>query len=231
MEEFSVLVTKNTEGRVVFCGCADSHAAHVHGMPHTTVLLVATRLFDQTPRVLLHKRSAFKRTAPNCWDFCGGHMTFDESYFAEGRWRSEYDLARATLDTAIREANEELHCSGGFEFRAEHLFQFQTLGFFDCKSDTKYGLNVEHSTAFIVGAPQSVDVNVWDSDMQGERQLPCEWVTVSELLARFCSESASFADGAGRILSKLSQNSDLATTFEAELFRAADTRSGVKQDG
>lgn len=221
MEEIAVLVTKNADGNVAFCGCADAYATHVHGMPHTTVLLIATRLFDDMPRVLLHKRSPHKRTAPNCWDFCGGHMTFDEKYFDRGEaWNSEYNLSRATLDTAIREANEELHCSEDFKFEADNLFQFQPLGYFYCRSDTKYGPNVEHSTSFIVGVPVRIEVSVWDTDMKGERQLDCEWVTVSKLLNRFSNQSDSFADGAGRILNKLRDDPRLVETFKAKLLTA-----------
>jgi len=85
------------------------------------------------PVVFLHKRSPYKRISPNAWGFCGGHLTFDESYFPEGKWDSPYDLGRATDDAAVREANEELRCTPPFTFLPEHVRRFQPIGYLSAK--------------------------------------------------------------------------------------------------
>jgi 8-oxo-dGTP pyrophosphatase MutT (NUDIX family) len=215
MEELSVLVTRRPNGNIEFCGCAQAYATHVHGMPHTTVQLVPVTwdLDRQEPVVLLHKRSPHKRTSPDAWDFCGGHLTFDESYFDGRPWQSAYDLGRAAVDGAVREANEEIHCDPSFQFTQAHIYQFQTVGYFDCRAPTAHGLNVEFSTAYVVMIPPDRRVGIWDTDMLGERELECRRLGCSELFNCFQESQQPFADGADRILRKLIEDEELKSEF------------------
>src|SRR6185437_13753299 len=105
MTEFNVLVGPTQNGGLEFIGAAEAASAHRYGLPHTTVLLVpVVQMADGEIRLILHQRSPYKRTSPDKLDFNGGHITFSEQYFIGTPWESAYDLEKATLDAACREA-------------------------------------------------------------------------------------------------------------------------------
>jgi len=185
MQELLILVAKKSpDSPLEVCGCVTRDAAHLFGFPHTSILLVPVT-WDRDrmePVVFLHKRSPYKRISPNAWDFCGGHLTFDESYFPEGKWDSPYDLGRATDDAAVREANEELRCTPPFTFLPEHVRRFQPIGYFECETASERGKNREFSSVYIVAVPPDRIVTIWDTDTEGERQLEVRRFTWSDLL-------------------------------------------------
>jgi 8-oxo-dGTP pyrophosphatase MutT (NUDIX family) len=228
MQELFVLVAKNSEeNSLEVCGCVTRYAAHMFGFPHTSVLLVPVTWDSnlKEPVILMHKRSPYKRTSPNTWDFCGGHLTFDEKYFSGKPWNSLYDLEYATDEAAVREANEELRCTPPFEFLRQHVRRFQSVGYFECWIKTLQGENREFSTAYVVIVPENTEIAVWDTDKEGERKLEVRRFTLSELFDFFERERYSFADGAGRILLRLSKAPKLRSDFEQVLQDVTQSRS------
>jgi 8-oxo-dGTP pyrophosphatase MutT (NUDIX family) len=219
MQELFVLVAKRSpHAPLEICGCVTRDAAHALGFPHTSAIL-APVTWDESlvePVILLHKRSPYKRTCPDTWDFCGGHLTFETSYLdlLERALDSQQLLERASLDTAVREANEELQCEPPFQFRSRHVHRFQAVGYFACETQGQRGKNVEFSTVYVVAVPGDRSVTVWDTDAKGERQLEVRRFTWPELLERYRDEPGTFADGAGRVLKKLSQDAKLNAEFE-----------------
>ncbi|MCI0420172.1 MAG: NUDIX hydrolase [Acidobacteria bacterium] len=189
---------------------------HVFGIPHTAVQLIPAT-WDTTkelPLVLMHKRSPYKRVSPSAWDFCGGHVEFAERYFIAEPWQSLYRLDNAADDTAVREANEELKCRPPYEFTRGDVHRFQDVGYFECETRTDKAINIEFSTAYVVRIPEGHEVEVWDEDREGVRQLEVRKFTWFDLIKLFAEEPATFADGAGRILGKAQRQPQLAVELE-----------------
>ncbi|MDO8587194.1 MAG: NUDIX hydrolase [Armatimonadota bacterium] len=208
MDELFFLVDRKTpDSSVELCGCVSRTTAHVLGFPHTTVLLLPAT-WDQPrnePVVFVHKRSPVKRVSPNTWDFCGGHLSFDDWHcqYLRNSLNGSHLIERMAEDTAIREANEELKCSPEFQFAEKDIHRFKTVGYFDCNTKTDKSHNVEFSTAYVVTVPIDTDVAVWDTDREGERQLEVRGFSLAELAGEFARSEESFADGAGRILRRI----------------------------
>jgi 8-oxo-dGTP pyrophosphatase MutT (NUDIX family) len=221
MTEFNVLAVRRQNGDLEFIGAAEAASAHRYGMPHTTVLLVpVVQMDDGKNRLILHQRSPNKRTSPGKLDFNGGHITFSEQYFVGTPWESAYDLENATLDAACREANEEIRLSTPFNIKPETLLRFRGLGYFDCRTETPTGPNVEYSTCYLVAVPSSRDLHIFDTDPAGERELPLSRHPLNEILDTYRRQQDLFADGAGRILSALIRNEELASDFCALIAEA-----------
>jgi 8-oxo-dGTP pyrophosphatase MutT (NUDIX family) len=219
-------VTK-TEHGIRFAGQQDRDVAHRDGSPHTTVLLVPVKQThrSENPRLVLHRRSASKRTSPDCLDFCGGHLVFAERFATVEPSKVSYDLQAATVEAACREANEELHCTPIYRFTAKDLHQFEGLGNFECRTKMALGSNVEYSTAFLIGLPTPV-VRIYDTDESGrEQELSLKEATVAEVLELFARDPGQFADGASRILNSVLNTPESAQKFEELLCRAANPPS------
>ncbi|GAH68713.1 unnamed protein product, partial [marine sediment metagenome] len=113
MEELFFLVQRQSEGAALqVCGCVTRTMAHAAGFPHTTVLLVPVT-WDQEhggAMLFIHKRSPHKRTCPNTWDFCGGHLSFRDwhCHCLQSQLDTLNLIERVAEQTALREANEEL---------------------------------------------------------------------------------------------------------------------------
>lgn len=218
MEELFFLVAKRTpDAPLKVCGCITRSMAHASGFPHTTVLLVPATWNEQQrqPVILMHKRSPHKRTCPNTWDFCGGHLTFKDwhCHCLQNSLNSLDLIERIAEQTALREANEELRCNPSFEFRPKDIHPFKPVGYFDCETKSQTSHNVEYSTAYVVVVPKDREISVWDTDKEGERRLEVKRVSLEELLEEFKNEPTSFADGAGRILEKLVEDDNLKSEF------------------
>lgn len=218
MEELFFLVAKRTpDSPLEVCGCVSRTTAHLMGFPHTTVLLVPATWDQQRkePAVFVHKRSPYKRTCPNTWDFCGGHLTFRDwhCHYLQNSLNTLHLIERLAEDTAVREANEELRCNPPFEFLPKHIHLFKSVGYFDCETKTDQSHNIEFSIAYLVTVPKDRDVSVWDTDKEGERKLEVKRFSLMELLNEFKKTPESFADGAGRILKKINEDSSLMSEF------------------
>jgi len=220
MSELFLLVDrKSPESPLQLFGCVSRDGAHRLGYPHTSVLLIPTTWDDNAPVIFVHKRSPNKLICPNTWDFCGGHISFEPWYchYLENSFDSRPLLERAAFETAIREANEELKCEPKFNFQRQHIFQFQSFGYFECDTKSERGRNVEYSTAYFVAVPKNRNVAVWDTDSEGERQLEVKKFRLTELLNEFKKNKESFADGAGRILEKIVTDPSLQAEFEQRI--------------
>jgi len=221
MEELFFLVAKITsDSPLEVCGCVTRTMAHALGFPHTTVLLIPTTWDEKRhePVIFVHKRSPHKRTWPNTWDFCGGHLTFKDwhCHCLQNSLNTLDLIERTAEQTALREANEELRCNPYFEFRPKDIRPFKFVGYFDCVTQSETSHNVEYSTAYVVAVPEDRNVSVWDTDKEGERKLEVRCVSLGELLEEFKNdknEPKSFADGASRILQKLVEERSLKSEF------------------
>ena len=236
MEELFFHVGKRSpDAPIEVYGCVTRGAAHSMGIPHTSVLLIPVTWDAQQgkPVIFVHKRSPFKATSPDSWDFCGGHLSFEEWHckFLQNSLNGADLIERLSENTAVREANEELKCTPVFQFQSKHFHRFQTVGFFTCDNKHARGHNVEYSTAFVVTVPNKHTVEVWDTDREGERKLEVKSTTLETLLTQYKkskeisgkankesnetnSENEKFADGAGRILDELLNDPNLKNEFE-----------------
>lgn len=218
MEELFFLVSKRVQdASLEVCGCVTRTMAHALGFPHTTVLLIPCTYDRQQdkPVIFVHKRSPYKRTCPNTWDFCGGHLTFEDwhCHCLKSSLNTLNLIERVAEQTALREANEELKCDPSFEFRPKDMLSFKSVGYFDCVTKSEKSHNVEYSTAYVVSVPEDREVSVWDTDKEGERQLEVRRVSLEDLLQEYREKPTSFADGAGRILKKLDDEVGLKSEF------------------
>jgi 8-oxo-dGTP pyrophosphatase MutT (NUDIX family) len=59
-------------------GVVTRDIAHYQGVPHGAVQVAIVVLKEAKPHILLHKRSHLKKTSPNTWDICGGHIDANE---------------------------------------------------------------------------------------------------------------------------------------------------------
>ena len=238
MEELFFLVAKRTSDACLeVCGCVTRTMAHALGFPHTTVLLVPATWDKERhePVVFVHKRSPHKRTCPNTWDFCGGHLTFKDwhCHCLQSSLNTLDLIERTAEQTALREANEELRCNPSFEFRQKDIHPFKSVGYFDCVTKSKISHNIEHSTAYVVAVPEDRNVSVWDTDKEGERKLKVRRVSLEELLEEFKNdknESKLFADGAGRILQKLVEEGSLKSEFSELLVSVTEEMKRSKAE-
>lgn len=235
MEELFFLVAKKTpDAPLQVCGCVTRTMAHALGFPHTTVLLVPAT-WDQEqegPVLFVHKRSPHKRTCPNTWDFCGGHLSFrDWHCHCLQNSLNMLDLIERTAEqTALREANEELRCNPSFEFRPKDIRLFKSVGYFDCETKSERSHNVEYSTAYVVTVPQDRSVSVWDTDKEGERPLDVRRASLEGLLGEFKEAPTSFADGAARILRRLGEDSSLESEFRQLLANSTEQMKSTNDD-
>ena len=218
MSELLVLIDKKSPESLQLLGCVSRDSAHKLGYRHSSVLLIPTTWDDESkaPIIFVHKRSPYKVICPNTYDFCGGHIRFEHwySHYLEKAFDSFPLLERAADETAIREANEELKCEPSFRFQHQHIFRFQSFGYFDCDTIFEGGRNAEFSTAYFVAIPKSRRVNIWDTDIHGERKLIVKKFGLPYLLSQFQEKEELFADGAGRILKKLIAEPSLHKDFE-----------------
>lgn len=228
MEELFFYVNKpSQDAPIEVYGCVTRTVAHALGISHTSVLLVPVTWVDEQkePVIFVHKRSSFKSTCPDTWDFCGGHLSFEDWHcrYLQSSLSGAHLIEQVAEHTAVREANEELKCDPVFEFRTKHIHRFRSVGYFECDNKHKRGHNVEFSTAFVVSVPEDRTVAVWDTDREGERQLEVKRFTLNALLSDFKNKKESFADGAGRILEKLLENSNLKAEFADLIESSTDT--------
>lgn len=212
------------EGQVLkLAGFVTREMAHSHGIPHATVLLVPVSL-NQTGEltILTHRRPAGKETDPETWDMFGGHVeVIAENNVLElpPTWDSPETLHALVDETAIREANEEIRMVG-FQFTAAHLYRFGSYGDFESGTQVPGSHNVEYSTVFVVALPQGrADVQAVDTVMKDSVEveitdLPTRMWTIDALLNEYVQNSHRFADGIGRILSRLSKQPEMRQRFQ-----------------
>ena len=204
-------------------GVVTRDVAHYHGVPHGAVQVAVVALMSGQPHFLLHKRSQWKKTSPNTWDICGGHIDATENILANmSVWDDQSVIAEFFSDTALREANEELHIipKPEFEFEKEHLRCFGGLGVFECGFDDPNAQNREFSAFYLAFVPASIKLK--DSDkvekvfevmdtvgVAGKQKemvaLELRLVTLGDLVQDFRANSKEYADGISRVLLRVAK--------------------------
>lgn len=175
MEEYFTIVgpedTKNETGPIVPYGCVARNLAHSpFRVPHTAVQIVPVQ--SGTMNVYLHRRSERVRNSPGLLDVFGGHVSFEMGILA-----GPQALAEASLETAVREAREEILVTAAGKphfIRKEHFRQVGDVGQFKCNEET----NREYSTAFVLSLPS--DSIVGDSPFES-RSHGLEWLPVTKV--------------------------------------------------
>ncbi len=208
------------------------------------------------PILILHRRSEFKESGPGLLDVCGGHMTFDPELFSSIPCDDPEAIRRAFELTAHREAAEEVRvgaesgedptaaqasdrpASGGQAGKAgqgrdwtmsDHLNRFGDDKFFfesETRAPDGRSVDAEFSQAWVLGLDPGREVEIWDTDSEGERSLPVHRLTFAKLLDDYCVAPEEFSGGITRILEYLLGDNDARENFENLLGEAARSAAG-----
>lgn len=214
--------------RLKIGGVVTRDVAHFQGVPHGTVqvaVVVLKKIQGQKiPHILLHLRSQWKETSPETWDICGGHIDFDPEIVTNPKkWEAESFIEELFNSTALREANEEVRIqtrdSSEFVFTEKHIKCFGGLGVFECGFDNPVAKNREHSALYIAFVPSDVVVvgesekpeNIFTVEdtvgvgakVQNQVALGLKLIPLPELVLDFIKHPNDYADGIGRVLSRV----------------------------
>lgn len=212
------------EGSILkMAGFVTREMAHTCGIPHATVLLVPVSLNQAGDlTILTHWRPVGKETDSEKWDTFGGHVEViakNSALELPLNWDSPETMRFLVEETALREANEEIRLIG-FQFTAARLYRFGGYGDFESGTQEPGSSNVEYSTVFIVVLPQDrADVQAVDTVTKDAAEveiynLPTQVWTIGALLSEYVQNPHRFADGLGRILSRLSKQPELRQRFQ-----------------
>jgi 8-oxo-dGTP pyrophosphatase MutT (NUDIX family) len=231
MEEYFTVVwpvdEDNPQAGVAAAGCVTRNVAHsIARVPHATVQVIP---YCPGKGVLVHQRPDFVRNAPDKWDVLGGHVSFEMGILGEG------GLAEAYLETALREAREELLIAVNGEvylIQKKHLVQIGGLGQFTHGLNDPNARNVEFSTVYVLCIPPGALIEV-PFELRDGTVFPLlhEWVPWDKLIklyrrsvkkpqsrklqaSLFCD---GFADGLGRILDQVLSSPPLGQEIAAAL--------------
>ena len=207
-------------------GVVTRDVAHFHGVPHGTALIANIILKNMNnqliPHILLHWRDKWKKTCPEMWDICGGHLEATNEIMSNtDSWENDKNIKDLFNDTARREANEEfcIIANPKFEFKDENIKCFGGLGSFKYGFDNSNIVNKEYSTFYLAFVPQEIlivqeddklekIIGVEDSIGISGKEYEAEasklrLVTLPELLLNYIKKPNDFADGISRILTRL----------------------------
>jgi 8-oxo-dGTP pyrophosphatase MutT (NUDIX family) len=207
-------------------GVVTRDVAHYRGVPHGAVQ-VAIVVLKRTegslkPNVLLHWRDKRKKTSPETWDICGGHIDADETLLTNPQvWDDKNYIDTLFKNTAIREVNEEfrLLSKSGFRFEEKDLMSFGGPGDFECGFDDPIAENREYSAFYAAFVPGEL-VTLEDSDdpktffrvgdsvgIEGEEKeaesSKLKLAIISDLVFDFTKKPDEYADGIARVLSRV----------------------------
>lgn len=208
------------------CGTVTRGVAHFHGVPHgsTNIANVILKKVNTQfiPHILLHQRDKWKKTCPETWDICGGHLEANEKILNDqGLWTALEYIKELFDKTAQREANEAfcIPSNPDFKFKKEHIIRFGGIGTFEYGFNNPNSDNKEYSTFYIAFVPkdiltinehEEVEQKVLVEDTIGKGGKPQEseasklrLVTLDELALDFNKNSSNYADGIGRILKRI----------------------------
>jgi 8-oxo-dGTP pyrophosphatase MutT (NUDIX family) len=236
-------------------GVVTRDVAHYHGVPHGSVqvAIVALRHAQRhfRPHILLHRRSRWKKTCPETWDVCGGHIDADERILAHpSTWDDPGLIETLFRETALREANEEFRVlsTPDFRFREQHLRCFGGPGVFEWGFDDPRAANREYSALYAAFVPGEVAI-LEDSDnvtevfqvvdsvgVGGEQRQTIasdlKLVSLPELVLDFTDNPGDYADGIARILRRAAREPGtmkaLATFLGSYYAEATSGRRNVR---
>lgn len=212
--------------RLRICGTVTRGVAHFHGVPHGAVnianVILKKEKEQSTPNILLHWRDKRKKTCPETWDICGGHLEANEQILNDRHSWDKQEYIKELFDkTAEREANEEfcIPQSPNFRFMNEHIRCFGGIGAFEYGFDSPTSSNKEYSAFYIAFVPEDIltikehdkveqKVRVEDTIGKGGKPQESEasrlrLMTLDELALDFIKNSSNYADGIGRILKRV----------------------------
>mgnify|MGYP000978104338 CR=1 FL=1 len=221
-DEFYPIVRMSPVGELEVTGNAPARIAHQFGIPHPTTVLIpiVTPENGGDKKILLHKRSPYKRICPNTWDFGGGHVRMSGKILNPRHWKDSSIIAESIHKTAIRESNEEFICDPYHIFNLQDIYLLSKMGEFTIGLNHPGTGNIEYSTIYGVKIPANTTIKISDTDIYGKRELETKQVTLEELIAAYERDKSAFADGAGRVLEKILENrKNNNINFEKE-FRA-----------
>ena len=183
-----------------FLRSATKLEVHRDGLLHHTALLIARA---GNGEAILYRRRP-EQTYPGRYDFLGGHTA---------------DIDATPFDTALREANEELHLVlNGTRLRIPDawLHQVGPDHYFECFSPQ----DRERSTLFVVTLPNhpALRVQLTDEAADGVELLHVstyETARLADLAADYRSGRKEFASGAERILSAYEGDPEIRTELES----------------
>lgn len=247
MPDRFIILTQNStpEGRQLsIAGIVTRDIAHTYGVPHGAVqvaVIIQKKIGGELqPHFLLHQRSKYKKIAPEKWDICGGHLEADQpllDYLATEDWHNSTLIENLFWDTALREANEEIHFRHTeFQFQRSHLICFGRIGMFETGFDDPTAINREYGSLFLsfippesisleetdevrhfVGMRDTVTINGQAEDLEITN---LKLFTLDQLIAQYREQPNAFADGVSRVLTRLNRSPELT-----EQLRTALTRS------
>jgi 8-oxo-dGTP pyrophosphatase MutT (NUDIX family) len=206
-------------------GVVTRDVAHYRGVPHGAVQVAIVALKraggSLKPHVLLHWRDRRKKTCPETWDVCGGHVDADDKLIAEPQvWDDKNYIDALFKSTALREANEEFRVltRPDFKFEEKHLAGFGRPGDFEHGFADLGADNREYSALYAAFVPGEVVTledsddpaaffKVGDSVGSGVEEEEAEsarlrLALVSDLVLDFKKRPAEYADGIARVLSR-----------------------------
>jgi 8-oxo-dGTP pyrophosphatase MutT (NUDIX family) len=233
-EEFFTVVgrkdPRDPQSEIIVGGCVTRHLAHSPArIPHAAVQIIPVRCGTGT--IIIHQRSSKVRTSHERWDFFGGHVSFEL-----GILLSAHGLEEASLETAVREAREELLVTVDNRphlFQQAHFRRIGGVGEFEWGIDDPQSENVEYSTAFTVCIPEKAILGQSPFEL---RSGEIEWLQVKEivwddLLALYRTSQTSpqsqqvtqnefrtgFSDGVARILNRVQISDAMRHEVEAAI--------------
>ncbi|HUX75066.1 MAG TPA: NUDIX domain-containing protein [Anaerolineae bacterium] len=216
----------NPDGpRLRIGGVVTRDVAHYHGVPHGSVqvaIVVLKRAQGKTsPHILLHHRSKWKKTCPETWDVCGGHIDAGERILNNPNvWDDQMLIKALFAETALREANEEFRALSNpdFRFTERHLRCFGGLAVFETGFDDPSAANKEHSAFYAAFVPGDIATLEDSDDVKSAFQvvdsvgvggaekeavaLDLKLVSLPDLVLDFTRAPGDYGDGIARVLSR-----------------------------
>ena len=206
-------------------GVVTRDVAHYRGVPHGAVqvaILIRKRVHENLiPHLLLHWRDKRKKTCPETWDICGGHIDASDKLLTNPHLWDDQTYIDAVFDeAAVREANEEfrIRSKPGFGFEHKHLVRFATPGDFECGFDDPRASNREYSAFYAAVVPTEV-ITLEESDDPAEffyihdsvgvggeekeaESVRLKLAVFSDVVLDFIKNPDKYADGIARVLSR-----------------------------
>lgn len=188
-------------------GFAERRWAHNAGLCHLTTLLIPVCCDDPQRKVAVQTRLP-QATFAGYRDFFGGHISLDKEFwpFVIG---GQFSLKSIVWSAAIREANEELRMTNAkchpVIVSRRHLRLVGQIGDFAWSGPT----NVERSTLFLVKIPSRCSIHPMDDPKGRFVPVPTAFHLLDDVLAHYTSGTWQFADGAERILQRLTTSATL----------------------